>query len=171
MISFYFKIMKGFAISSISDIVDFDFESLKLLSNKILISDQVKMWLNYAHTDHFSKYSALHVLDHLLFANLVLSCSLLFMESSELQNLEDLLGRELSRMAKGSKLHILFLFSSWTSRGHCLGMLRLPELRTKWHFFNSSEYFSWRRTDLLGLRHHPPFLLIPCFSLQLLALA
>lgn len=88
--------MKGLAISSISDIVDFDLESLKLLSNKILISDQVKMWLDYAHTDHFSKYSALHVLDHLLFANLVLSCSLLFMESSELQNLEDLLGRELS---------------------------------------------------------------------------
>lgn len=162
--------MKGLSISSISDIVDFDFESLKLLSNKILISDQVKMWLNYAHTNHFSKYSALHALDHLLFANLVLSFSLLFMESSELQNLEYLLGHELNRMTKGSKLHVFLLFSSWTSRGDCLGMLRLPELRTKWHFLNSSEHFSWRRTDLLRLRNHPPFLLIPCFSLQLLAL-
>ena len=50
--------MKGLAISSIFDIVDFDFESLKLLSNKMLVSDQVKMWLNYAYTDHFSEYSA-----------------------------------------------------------------------------------------------------------------
>jgi len=162
--------MKGLSISSISDIVDFDFESLKLLSNEILISDQVKMWLNYAHTDHFSEYSALHVLDHLLFANLVSSCSLLFMESSELQNLEDLLGHELSRMTKCSKLHICLLFSSWTSRRDCLSMLRLPERRTKWHFLNSSEHFSWRRTDLLRLRNHPPFLLIPGFSLHFLAL-
>ena len=151
-------------------IVDFDFESLKLLSNKILISDQVKLWLNYAHTDHFFKYSALHALDHPLLANLVLSCSLLFMESSELQNLEYLLGHKLSRMTKGSKLHFFLFLSSWTTRRDCLSMLRLPELRTKWHFLNSSKHFSWRRTDLLWLRHHAPFLLIPCFSLHLLAL-
>jgi hypothetical protein len=162
--------MKGLAISSISDIVDFDFESLQLPSNKMLVSDQVKLWLNYAHTDHFSKYSALHALDHLLLANLVLSCSPLFMESSELQNLEYLLGRELSRMTKGSKLHVFLFLSSWTSRGDCLSMLRLLELRTKWHFLNSSEHFRWRRTDLLWLRNHAPFLLIPCFSLQLLTL-
>lgn len=96
MISFNFKVMKSLSISSISDIVNFKFESLKLLSNKIPISNQVKMWLNYAHINHFSEYSALHAHDHLLFANLVLSCSLLFMKSSELKNLEYLLGHELS---------------------------------------------------------------------------